>query len=189
MRRVREQWLAVALMSALCGLPACGREDRPEPTPSLQQVADSVAREIVAVLPDGAMLARPVSRGDVGLGDSFVLVWRFADSPGFSAGVVVDGQLHELPSLHGDRVPWRIGGVMAVQVDADPAGELVILLDYTEARPERRMAPARRPFEPVVVDHGPRGFVRVPELEAAVSGLSGPNEIREELQKKRGGAP
>ena len=129
------------------------------------------------------MLALPVSRGDLGLGDSFVLVWSVADSPGFSAGVVVDGQLHELPALHGERVPWRIGGLMAVQADADPAGELVILLDHTEARPERRMTPVSRPFESVVVDHGPQGFVRVPSLEAAVSGLSRPNEIREKLQR------
>jgi len=167
----------IGLLAAM----GCSGGDNAKAVPALAQVPDSVAREVVSVLPEDARLARPVSRGDVGLGDSFVVVWSIKDVPGFSAGVVADGKLHHLPALHGERVPHRIGGVMAVQADADSAGELVVLLDFEEARPERRMTPQERPFEPVVVDHGAAGFVRVAELEAAVSGLSRPNEIREKL--------
>jgi len=80
-----------------------------------------------------------------------------------------------------DAPPVRIGGVMVVQADADPAGELVILLDYSEVRPERTMTPDKREFVSVVIDHGPGGFVRVESLEQAVEGVSRPNEIKAKL--------
>ena len=134
------------------------------------------------LLPAGAVVARSVVSGDVGLGpQSYLVTWADKDPRAFHVGVVADGTLHRFPALHGEPAPARIGAVMLVQADADPAGEVVVLLDRTDKRPDRLLATARQDFEAVVVDHTEAGFVRVAAWEASVAGESQPNEIRSRL--------
>jgi len=142
-----------------------------------------IATDVQPVLPEGAILARSVVRGDVGLGDDALLtVWADKEPRAFHAGVVHDGTLMRFPDLHAPgAAPDRIGAVMLVQVDADPAGEVVILLDRSESRPDRLLATASQTFETVVVDYTPQGFVRLADKEALAVGQSQPNEIRKLL--------
>ena len=74
--------------------------------------------------------------------------------------------------------------VMLVQADEDPAGEVVMLLDRTDGRPDRLLGTAKQSFEAVVVEHGSSGFVRVAAWEATVRGESQPNEIRRLLESE-----
>jgi len=153
---------------------------------TLQVVPDDViTREVRPLLPDGVILARSVVTGNVGLGPASMLVtWVEPEPRAFHGGVVDGGVLHRLPPLHASDVPDRIGAVMLVQADSDPAGELVILLDRTDGRPDRLLATAKQTFEAVVMDHGSSGFVRVTAWEEAVQGVSQPNEIRRLLESR-----
>jgi hypothetical protein len=144
---------------------------------------DVITREVRPLLPDGVILARSVVTGDVGLGPASMLVtWVEREPRAFHGGVVDGGVLHRFPPLHGADAPDRIGAVMLVQADEDPAGEVVILLDRTDGRPDRLLGTAKQTFEAVVVDHGSSGFVRVSASEATVRGESQPNEIRRLLE-------
>ena len=180
MRRATGLW---ALGAWACGGGAAA------PDLSLTVVPDPiVTAEVRPLLPDGAVLARSVAQVSVGLPQaSYLAVWASPDPLRYSAGVVSGGALLPLPALHPDPTPeapapQRVGAVMVVQADADPAGELVVLLDRSTARPNRHLGTASQVFEAVVVDLGPEGFRRVPEWEAAVAGMSQPNEIRARLE-------
>ena len=149
-------------------------------------VPDAVVSELVRpLLPEGAVLARSASRVSVGLGaESILAIWAHKEPLRFAGGVVADGTLHAFPPLHELPAPARIGGVLLVQADGDPAGEVVILLDRTEARPDRNLASAQQVFEAVVLDHRDGGFVRDAALEALAAGKSRPNELRELLEDR-----
>ena len=152
----------------------------------MQVLPDAVvSSQVLPLLPDGAVLARSASRAPVGPSqDGILAVWARKHPLRFEAGVIVEGRLLPFPPLHGDPVPDRIGGVLLVQADPDPAGEVVILLDWSEARPDRNLATARQNFEAVVIDYRGDGFVRDHALEELVAGRNRPNEIRELLEHK-----
>lgn len=164
------------------GLLACS--SGPAPDRTLRVVPDDiVTAKVRPLLPEGAVLARSVVQGDVGLGpDSLLVTWADREPRAFHVGVVDGGALHRFPDLHGADAPERVGAVMLVQADGDPAGEVVVLLDRGDKRPDRLLATAAQQFESVVVDHAEGGFVRVADWEAAVAGQSQPNEIRRLLE-------
>lgn len=167
------------LCSLALGLVACGASPS-QPVLSLEVVPDSVvSARVRPLLPEGAVLARSASRASVGLGeDSILAIWAHPEPRRFEAGVIADGTLHPFPALHDGATPDRIGGVLLVQADADAAGEVVILLDRSESRPDRNLGTARQAFEAVVVDLEGGAFVRDSSLEALVAGQHRPNEIR-----------
>jgi len=147
---------------------------------ALVTVPDAVVTQrVLPLLPEGAILARSVVQGNVGLGgDSLLVTWAEREPRAFHMGAIHEDTLHPFPALHGADVPERIGAVMLVQADADPAGEVVVLVDRTDGTPDRLLATAKQSFEAVVVDRSDSGFVRMPALEAVVAGQSQPNEIR-----------
>jgi hypothetical protein len=157
----------------------------PAPNLSLQVVPDTVvSSSVMPLLPEGAVLARSASRASIGPSRNGILaVWALREPLRFAAGLVQGGKLHPFPPLHEEHAPDRIGGVLLVQIDADPAGEVVILLDRSESRPDRNLATARQRFESVVIDYRDNEFVRDAALEALVAGRHRPNEIRELLEK------
>ena len=180
---VRLFLLAIAIAVEGCG----GRTT--EPVLSLEVVPDAVvSSQVRPLLPEGAVLARSASRASLGLGpESILAIWAHTDPLRFRAGVIADGALHAFPELHGVDGPARIGGVLLVQADTDPAGEVVILLNRSESRPDRNLGTASQAFEAVVVDRVDGAFVRVPALEALVSGQHRPNEIRALIEARAAG--
>lgn len=159
---------------------ACGGSTPPPPEPTLRPLSDAVVRDtVMPLLPAGAVLARPAVLGDVGLQEAVPIVVWTDPSRTFSAAVVQDGVLVALPELHGaGDAPRAVAAVMLVQADSDAAGELVVLLDRSDARPTQDLTNVRQTLEAVVIDHQNGVFVRRADLEEAVAGLREPNELR-----------
>ena len=149
------------LCSLALGLVACGASPRSRCCPLAWCPTSVVSARVRPLLPEGAVSARSASRASVGLGaDSILAIWAHPEPRRFEAGVIADGTLHPFPALHDGAAPDRIGGVLLVQADADAAGEVVILPDQLQSRPDRNLGTARQAFEAVVVDLEGGAFVR-----------------------------
>jgi hypothetical protein len=181
---VRKRAIAALFVMGVQASGCGGTAPAEAPNLTLAVVRDSVVTEkVLPLLPAGAVLARSVTSGDFGLdGENYLVVWADRAPRKFHAGVVSNGKLIPFPELHTDPPPDRIGAVMLVQADSDPAGEVVILIDRSDARPDRLLALAKQSFESVVVDYRDGQFVRDAKAEALVAGHSRPNEIRQLLE-------
>ncbi len=173
----------MGILIALVG--ACGASPPETTNLDFHVLSDADSRaQVLPLLPEGAVLVRQASQGDVGLGpDSIVVFYANKGAPDILGGVIHAGKLIPMPPLYEDAPPSRISGVLWVQADTDPAGEMVVLVDRSASTPRQTLNAPPPTFAGVVVDYTPQGFVRLPAQEAAIAGLIEPNAIRLALQE------